>query len=438
MYLYRRQIKLVFTLLVLAGLVYGGIKGWMYYNASRAMDELSLAAAGHAEISYGAIDTELSGVVRVRDLRVLPSGAPQPIEIDSARLSGPDLPYFLWGQQGNQQQPPRLRLDLEGIRIDLDPALFDALQEEMAANGQTANDGCDPGAGIDPALLRELGLERLAMDAVMSYDYDADERRLSAEMELDVHQIERIQVSLALGDVAPDALSGGGNMNAIPTLAGLNLELRVEPAFGNRYLAACAKRRGQDVETLRKSLVTDTLAGLARGGLQLGPGLSEAVATYHRQWGDLRISAEPPAPLNLMALVFSPPENWQRQLGVRVALNQVAVNDLSFELRPPDRDELAVLMGEEPPPAKPTKPQDRYRYVYHDVPVATLVQHIGADVRLHLRDEQPMRAGTLMSVMASEARVEQRLHGGKMTAHVPLDEISRVEVRKVEKIPATK
>jgi hypothetical protein len=218
----------------------------------------------------------------------------------------------------------------------------------------------------------------------------------------------------------------------------MNLELRVEPAFGNRYLAACAKRRGQDVETLRNSLVAETLASLARGGLQLGPGLSQAVARFHQQWGDLRISAEPPAPLNLMALVFTPPENWQRQLGVHVALNRVAVQDLSFEVRPPDPAELAVLMGEEAPPPKPTKPQDRYQYVYGDVPVATLVQHIGAEVRLHLNNDQPMRAGTLMSVIASEARVEQRLHGGKMTAHVPLGEISRVEVRKVEKIPSGK
>ena len=156
---------------------------------------------------------------------------------------------------------------------------------------------------------------------------------------------------------------------------------------------------------------------------------------YHQGWGELRISAEPANPVNLMGLMLSPPTNWQSQLGIRVKLNQREITDLSFDMRQLDAGELAVLMGEEPPP-KSRKPQDRYRYVYRDAPVAALAEHLGAEVRLHLNNEQPMRAGTLQAVEGGEARVEQFLFGGKMTAHVTLDEIVRLEVRPDQRLSA--
>lgn len=435
-YYYRRRMKFAFGLLIFIGLVYLGIKGVMYYNASRAMSEIQDKATGHAEISYDGIETALSGVVRIRDLAILPEGASEPIKIDSARVSGPKLPFFLWGGQGKQKPPPQLRLDLEGIHIALDESLFDSMRNKAMHETQPMGDGCGANEGANPALLRELGLDALSMDATLSYHYDDKARQLALLVELDVHQVERITAGLDLGDVDPEALTGKGGLNSLPSLAGLRLDLRVEPEFGDKYLAACAKRRGQDVEVYRKASAADTLAGLSRSGLQLGPGLSWVVEAYHQQWGDLHISAEPPTPLNLMAMLFAPPENWQRQLGVRVALNRMEVQDLRFELRPPDSDELAVMLGAEPP-VKARPPQDRYRYAYHDASVATLSAHIGAEVRLYLRNEQPLREGTLQGIVANEARVEQRVHGGKVTAHVPLGDIVRLEVRRIEKIPSS-
>lgn len=435
-YYYRRQTKLVVGVLILAGLVYGGIKGWMYYNVTRAMDQLSVSAIGHADIAYGAIDTELSGAVQVRELSVLPRGASAPVRIELARVSGPGLGFFLWGQR-DDQPPPRMRLDLSGIEIGLDAGLLAALATDAGAGAATGVDSCGPSQGPDPALLRELGLQALRMDAVMAYDFDAIERRLDAQLELDVHQIERVQAELQLADVSPAAITDGiaAGPNAIPTLAAMSVDVRVEPEFGRRYLAACAARRGQTPEDFRQALVADTLANLSRSGLQLGPGLSQALQTFHRDWGDLRVSAQPAAPLNLMALMFTPPDDWQRQLGVRVSVNRVPVQDLSFALRPPNAHDLAVMMGQEPPPPA-AAPQDRYRYVYRDVPVSRLAEHVGAEVRLHLRDEQPTRAGVLVAVAGNEVRVEQRLLGGKITAHVALQNVGRLEVRQLEKIPA--
>lgn len=431
-YQYRRQIRLIIGIALLAGLVYGGLKGWMHYKVARAMDDLSVAAAGQADIAYGAIDTELNGTAWVRGITVQPQGAPVPVHIEAARLSGPNLKYFLFGQSKDDAPPPHLRVDIVGAEIALDPALIAALEQDLPSGSAG---GCAPGAGSDPAMLRELGLKRLAMDASLAYDYDANDRRLKARMDMEVHQIERISAAIDLADVAPEALAGGGNVGSLPTLAGMTVDVRVEPDFGRRYLAACAAKQGQDVDSYRDALVSQTVARLSQAGLQLGAGLRQAVATYHKDWGDLHIALQPPKPLNPMMLLFGQVSDWQPVLGARVSINRVPVPDLSFELRPANSDELATMLGETPPP-RPTKAPPRYHYVYRDAPVASLSRHVGAQVRLHLTGDQPVRDGILVGVQGGEARVEQRLYGGKITAHVSLGEIRRVEVREVEQVPS--
>ena len=433
MYYYWRKIKPYVLLLLLAAAIYGGIKGWMYYNVRQAIDELSVASAGRAEIGYQAIDTALTGAVTVRGVTVLPSGAPQPLHIERVHLSGPQLGFFLWGSKREDPPPAHLRVQLDGIRIALDDQLFSALRQDLPDAADNRPSGCGIGDNLDPAILRELGFDALQMDVSLAYDYDEQGHRLTADMALDIAQLEHLESDLALSDVAPNALQEG--MNGIPSLAGMNLTYRVEPEFGRRYLAACAKRAGQDTEAYRKHRVGETLANLARVGVHPGPGLTQALRDFQQRWGELRISATPEKPVNMLALMLSPPQNWQRQLGVRVKLNQLEISDLSFEVRPSSAEELAVLLGKQPPPGGVRKPKPRYRYVFKPATVAGLGEQIGAEVRLYLRNDQPVRSGILVGLSGGEARVEQRLQGGKITAHVPLEEILRVEVQQVEQIP---
>jgi hypothetical protein len=434
--LLRRKLNVLFMLLIAAVAVYGVIKGWMYYNAQQAMEELSVATAGRAEITYDGIDTELRGAVTVRGLNLLVSGAPQPLRVDAVRVSGPDLPYFLWGKDGQQAPPDRMRVDVQGIRIDLDDELFDALQEGMPIAGDGGQRGCGPADELDPALLRELGFSELLMDATLSYVYDPGSERLDADMQFSVDQMQKLQASVSLTGVPADAMQGG--MATIPSLAGMDVRVRIEPEFARRYVGACAAQRDQSLDDYREALINQTLADLSRAGMQLGAGLTQAVRDFHQTWGEFQVSANPEQPVNLMGLLFSSPDNWQQQLGIEVALNQRPLMDLSFKFRPPDAEELAVMLGQEPPPSAPRKPQPRYHYVYKPTPLSALDGHIGNEVRLYLRDDQPMRAGILVGIAGGELRVEQRLHGGKITAHVAIDDVARAETRHVEQITADK
>lgn len=435
LYYYRRQLKAAAVVAVVAIAVYGGLKLAMHYQVERALQDLETALAGRAQLSYGAIETDLRGEAKVHDLSVLPAGAPQPIKVDLARMTGPHVGYFLMEQD---KRPPQLKLELLGVHVPLDPAMFSAMKDQLAETATSAaadGDGCGTNDGLSPALLNTLGMTELVMDMSTSYRMDEDRRQLAADVALDLEGIENIQGSITLGDVSPRILEGDSvQMDTLPTLVDLNLGVRVEPAFAEQYVSACAQKRGQSEDDFRKHLVDEAKSGMAGAGLHLGPGLADALNTFHHQWGNVSLAMHPAEPVNLLALLLGKATDWQRMLGLELALNGAPVTDLRFELRPPDAGELAVLMGEKPPKPKP-KPRDRYRYVYRTVPVTALNQHIGTDVRVQLRD-QPPRSGTLTGIVANEARVEQRLHGGKITAHVPLADIVSVEVRKVEKIPS--
>ena len=66
--------------------------------------------------------------------------------------------------------------------------------------------------------------------------------------------------------------------------------------------------------------------------------------------------------------------------------------------------------------------------VYQSVAPGSLGQHIYREVRLQLRN-QPERSGILVAVTNGQASVEQRINGGKFTAHVPLKDIVAATAR---------
>lgn len=432
MYRYRRQIRLLLLLLIVLAGAYGGIKAWLYLNVQRAIEEVSVKSAGRVEIRYQAIDTALAGSVTLHGMELHVAGAPVPLRIRSARLSGPPLSFFLLGQKQDDPPPPRMQLDIEDLRIDLNAALFDSVKLHLGNEGRATGRGCGAGDELDPEILRELGFEHLEVDARMAYDYDSARRSLDGSVDFDVARIERLHATVGLDNVAPDAFRGGAP--SLPSLADMAVEVRVEPAFGRKYLNACAERQQQTPEAYRDRLVRETLAELARGGLQLGPGLRAALEEFHRDWGEFQIGIAPPQPLNPLALMFNPPADWQETLGLRVELNQRPIADLSFELRPSNAEELAAMLGQDVP-STPRIKAPRFHYVYRTVAVAALGDHLGAEAKLHLRDGQPMRSGTLVAVTGGEVRVEQRLHGGKITAHVQVSDIVKAEVQQVERLP---
>ena len=87
-----------------------------------------------------------------------------------------------------------------------------------------------------------------------------------------------------------------------------------------------------------------------------------------------------------------------------------------------------MVGSEQPTQQTPPRRRIRYENYWVNVNASGLGGYLRREVRLYTAD-QPPREGILLAVRDGTAEVQQRIHGGKFTAYVSVDEITRAEVQ---------
>ncbi|MCB1773924.1 MAG: hypothetical protein KDI88_09930 [Gammaproteobacteria bacterium] len=424
--------KLLLIVLVPA-LLYGAVKGIMYYNARNAIDRLVDAAAGQAEITYAGIETEVLKAVAVNGISVKPSGVDAEITIDRVRLSSDDPMFFIFSSDwkpGEGAPPSSLGFELSGLSVPVDVALMNA---QMAMSGtavEPAGQPCENGLQIEPPLLRAMGFERMSIDADGNYRIDSTQKTLDVGMFVDVRDVQSLRFDATLNDVDPEVLEQGGAPDL--KLARMEMAVRVSPEFGRQALKACAIGTELTLDQWSERLAEQAIGNFELAGLSLGPGLSGAVRSFYRDWGQLEIIAAPSEPIGMLSMMFLPPDQLIDAMSLRFRLNDQLITDTSFTLTRPDANALAALLGQQQPQveqeqAKPTRPpRIVVRRDYEKIPVGSINRYINHRVRITPRG-LPEREGVLKGIDNGIAEVEQTVHGGKYTAYVPVADIASVE-----------
>lgn len=432
----RKLIRVLFGVVAVIGVAYGVTKGVMYYRVHNVLEELVLQASPYGDLQYGAIDTNVSGKVAVNDIVFRPAGVNADVRVAKVRVSGPDAWFFvrpdvLAGGKG-ASMPPRLHVSAEAISVPVDVEWQSGLP---SLNTPTQADACAGQPASDPELLRSLGLEELIVDAEMGWLADESKLELSGDFAFDVRGLQSMQASFKLADTSLSALQGG---QVMPTLGGFKFSMRLDPQVGERLVAICAKRLGLAPEAYRERLITEQRMSAEDAGVRLGPGLQFALDTFYRQWGEVELVARPESPLGVMSLAFLPPDRIADKLGLTLRVNDTLVTDLSFTLALGENGSAAgwaALFDDGAQSAKPRAVRPRYKRIWQRIAPQTLTQYVSREVRVYSSD-QPMRTGTLVSVSKGIAEVQQRVHGGRYTAHVQLAQVTRAEVEVRKQINA--
>ncbi len=423
----RRNIIRILILFLLGGVLYAATKGLLYWRARQMVTEVILQSAEAADISYRDLDVAFDGQLTLHDVEVHPLQATAPFHVDRITLVGPGPMFYLlhgkWEQGG--EPPARLQLSFGGIEVGPENAV--AGMPGGTAAAATPSTACELDQGPDWALLKSLGMERLVMDFDAGYDYDKPRQRLDARFDLDIRGIESVHAAVVLDEVVLEKMDRVPS--TMPTLIAAELEMNIEPEFGERYLAVCASRAGLSVDDYRRQQVEKQLSELEAAGLRLGQGLQTAIETFYRDWGEVALHLDPKEPVAMMQLLFVPPNQLPEVLGLNLHINDDEVQDISVQWLGPGEAGLQSLIQEDTS-GKGAVQGPRYEYRYVPVPVSQLVQHLQKPVRLRLRD-QPMREGILAAVGKETVAVDSRRHGGTLTAHVPVEDIVGAEVRVV-------
>ena len=149
--MFSRSGKLILILLIPA-LLYGVLKGVLYYNAKQTVDDIVDATSHMADIRYEGIDTEIRGAVTVKGITVQPLGLDDTVAVDSIRIASDDPMFFIRGgdwQPGESGTPPSsLSFQVHGASLPLS-------SEMLREAGQSGNtDPCTEGLDIQPELLQ--------------------------------------------------------------------------------------------------------------------------------------------------------------------------------------------------------------------------------------------------------------------------------------------
>lgn len=402
------------------------LKGVMHWQVSNQLNQLILDAVPRFTITYDDLDTSLGGGIDISDISVVPVGQSEAFKITRISIQGPDAFSYLLDNNplaDGSGTPDHLNVLVQDLNLDLTGSLASNLDQtyqfpELQGSGTLA--ACMGAGNMPLGLLRDMGRDNLTADGRMFYRYDEEARRLTGSVELTLLDIQSVSMGLALENVSPQALEYG--MPGVPWLADFRLTLQLDHEFGQEMSAYCAGKTGKTVAEYKEYTAGMFMQKLADNGIELGQGLEQAVRSYYRDWGEIDIIVKPPTPLNLLTLMLRPPENIEETLGLQVAVNDQLLTDLGFTLNQSTNPFIPEAQKKKKAPV--VKP--RYRMVWKEIPPSRLLQYRDRKVRLHVAD-RPVRKGILMDIQGNTVLVEQRVTGGKFTAHVPMRKIYRAE-----------
>lgn len=428
--MYRRRTNKLVWIIGIPVIAYGLAKGGMYLKTKQELDRFIAEQSSRVSIQYDSLETDLRGIVTVNDIVVTPLGETEAIDILQVTMKGPDaLSYVLRHNPvtGSQGPPERIKVLFRGVSLPLKGGLARSLDKSNP--GVAGNqDKCAVNGQVSLGLLASLGMERLFIDGGFSYHFNQAAQSMDINLDAHLQDIQSISFASTVSNISPKAVQSG--TMGLPKLERASVRVNVAPEFGRKLTDYCAASAGitSTAYTLRAG--EEFIHHLSANGLTLGPGLQSVVRKFYRDWGEIEVKMDPPAAVSPLRLMLSPPDNVEQALGLQLTLNGEFITDLSVEL-----SQGASLLGKKKAVAKKKAPprKPRFRREFQQVPVDRLANYIGKRVNIQVSG-QPVRSGALIGVSKSQLEVEQRIAGGKFTAHVPLEEITRAEVEFVIRI----
>jgi len=443
-----KPLKILSASILLVAAVYGGVKGYIYFNVKSELDDAIAMAGPFVQIEYGGISSGLDGRISIEDIDIFPPGVEDRLHVDSLSVQWPHMGYLFSGLQGTPGQaiPERMTLALDGMRLPTQGGLADSLRAQQklrlaaVSAGGKAPDACSLYGTFGGEDYVAIGYDELILDASFGYELDEASQELGVHLDFRMRDMQTLAMDLKLtGASHPAAMM----MGVIPRLKAYTASFRSDPEFTARAVSYCADRRDQS-----KAEFIRAVASEKGGGFVPGAGMRRAIQRYLQNPAEVRISMHPAQPLDVTTLVHYRPEDMVALLGLRVQVGGEDLEDLSFDVSVPQglgragpgfgllpgsaarqapesgrQSAYALARASRQKPAA-SRPQARYLATR----AKDLKRYVGRDVRLFTHTRQTPRAGVLVSIKDGQAHVEQRVHSGTMTTFIPMAEIKTAEV----------
>jgi len=439
----RKLLNIAIVILIVAILLGAGAGGYLWYSTKQEVDRIATMAKPFADISYGGIDVSPTGSVGVNRLRIRPNLVNDSISIGAIRLNTPNFLALLdvrW-QLSQNQLPKSLALSFQDFELSLSGGI---LGGDPAGRAQANSPfdhldalGCGPITAFGVAEWREMGYDRFVGNMEIGYRVDSKNNVLELRMDSNMRDWATLNLEIDLSLAKPPESLAELALSLTPKLAKLNFVLR-DDGFNQRRNVYCAAKAGKPVPEYLADHVQRVAERLRASGVVLGPGLIAAYQRYLIEGGALAITAMPPAPIDPAELHEYAPADIVKLLGLRMKVNEAAVDDLTVDW---DAAKFATALNVEPEQEPEQEPEttsaasvpsppvvaERIYQTYHPTPVGEVGQHVGKIVKLRTTTGTQYR-GRLDGVAEGVIRVTLRKSGGSAMLSLRASEITAMEV----------
>ena len=321
-----RYIKI---LLILPILIYGGLKGYVWYEVKTTMDDIIATAAPFADITYDSVISSLEGTVGVGGVVIRPKMASDEFTIQEMTISAPNILdiIFIGRNAKNKEFPEYAALEFKKVGIDLNSKIFAMLgnMQAQAAMQQPQSApllveridalGCGDVVRFGRKEFIDMGYNPLELDVTFNMEF----RKVAREMKINMSFKDRDLYDLRLAMQFPfdsDKIKSGAAASE-QEISRLNIKY-IDTGYHklrNQYCARINKGTVDEYVDANISLLT----------AQLGAVLPEKTAESYRNFlingGTVNVSMNPVEPAMLSGLSLYKNSDVMDILGMDITIN---------------------------------------------------------------------------------------------------------------------
>lgn len=454
--------KIIIILVLGAVVVYGSLKGYIWYTIKSNIDDVITMAAPFAKITYGSIYASLDGKIGLTDIKISPLMLQDTFSIGSIIYDAKSL-EGLWKLRQSKKQnefPHEFDFSINKFKLDLYASYLDQLDAQLENNisGSPFDAlGCAEVSQIGPNELREMGYDTIDLSIKFGFLFDPNAQTVTFRGTFNADKVSSADFSYTI-DIGISSLAISNAPAASPRLTNASITTR-DYSYNQRRNQYCADKLGATLDEYLDNHIELVKEYLEENGITYDEILIEAYREYITKAGEVYVAANPVDPVPIMGLdQYSFADlvyllNLDLQVnGKTIDLTSININKPTVKRKRPKKVAKippSLIKKKTPKVDNATKPKDtsaptatkqttdtdlakledkprRFPH-YRKVPVAKLIKYIGQPVKIYMKDGRRLR-GVILSIKKSVIKLERHASFGTMTMHISKKQIKTVEV----------
>lgn len=417
----RKLRKFILILIIVPAVLYGAVKGYLWYTINSQMEALQKSLQPVARLSWREILTPMLGPIGVKHLVVRPHIVNDPIQIGSILIhaNDPMQRFELISAHLRDEVPKKLVMSINRVSLDL--------------NGEIANwigkfqKGAVVGTPIDALAcgdrqfftiddLRDMGYKELATDINLQYSLNDLKSALDLFIKIRTHDM----MEFAIDALIPASEVPNSTKRLTleePSVESLSVTVR-DLGYNKNKTTFCSVNTGKTPEQYIQAHVEAVRARAMENGFEPSAELMRAFQQYLTKPSTITLAIRPIDASPLTALRLPDSNDAIKSLGLEVSINDKPVENIgSFQTA---EQRLAALQAEQE--------ENQVKVIkYRDTPIPELVHYLDQRILIDTTDGKFLR-GYLNAVAPDKLVLTRQLVGGSATFAVATKDIERVRV----------